>query len=97
MADQSQTLNIPSLIIVLVVFTLTIRYFFFTPSSSTSVSSSAAGRRFNPENVERIANMFPQIGRREIIWDLQRNGGSVTATTERILGAGLEAVSKNTS
>ncbi|MCJ1314743.1 hypothetical protein MMC15_000055 [Xylographa vitiligo] len=34
--------------------------------------------------------MFPQVGRREIIWDLQRNGGSVAATTERILGRGLE-------
>lgn len=41
--------------------------------------------------------MFPQIGRREIIWDLQRNGGSVTATTERILGVGLETVSDDTS
>lgn len=38
--------------------------------------------------------MFPQIGRREIQWDLQRNGGSPAATTERILsGRGLEVVS----
>ena len=37
--------------------------------------------------------MFPQVGQREIIWDLQRNGGSVAATTERILGRGLEVVS----
>ena len=37
--------------------------------------------------------MFPQVGRREIQWDLQRNGGSVAATTERILGSGrLETV-----
>ena len=27
------------------------------------------------------------------MWDLQRNGGSVAATTERILGRGLEVVS----
>lgn len=41
--------------------------------------------------------MFPQIGRREIIWDLQRNGGSVAATTERILSrGGLDAVRCNT-
>lgn len=93
MADQPQTLNIPSLVLILVVITLTVRYFFFTPSSSTSSSSSGlAARRYNPEHVERIASMFPQIGRREIIWDLQRNGGSVAATTERILGAGLETV-----
>ena len=41
--------------------------------------------------------MFPQVGRREIIWDLQRNGGSVSATTERILGRGLDAVSASVS
>ncbi|KAM5435874.1 hypothetical protein MferCBS31731_006132 [Microsporum ferrugineum] len=35
--------------------------------------------------------MFPQLTRRELMWDLQRNGGSVAATTERILtGRGLE-------
>ena len=39
--------------------------------------------------------MFPQVSRREIIWDLQRNGGSVAATSERILsGVGLERVSR---
>ncbi|KAI4163282.1 MAG: hypothetical protein LQ342_003017 [Letrouitia transgressa] len=27
--------------------------------------------------------MFPQLSRRDIQWDLQRNGGSVQATTER--------------
>ena len=38
--------------------------------------------------------MFPQLSTRDIIWDLQRNGGSVAATTERILtGRGLEVVS----
>ena len=32
------------------------------------------------------------------MWDLQRNGGSVAATTERILtGRGLETVSWNQS
>lgn len=99
MADQSQTLNIPSLILVLVVLILTIRYFFFSTSRTTSSSSSSSslGRRYNPEHVERVASMFPQIGRREIIWDLQRNGGSVTATTERILSTGLETVSRATS
>jgi hypothetical protein len=38
--------------------------------------------------------MFPQVSRRSIMWDLQRNGGNVVATTERILsGRGLEVVS----
>lgn len=35
--------------------------------------------------------MFPQLSTRDIMWDLQRNGGNVAATTERILtGRGLE-------
>ncbi|GMF70809.1 unnamed protein product [Aspergillus oryzae] len=37
--------------------------------------------------------MFPQLSTRDIMWDLQRNGGNVAATTERILtGRGLETV-----
>ena len=41
-----------------------------------------------------MQQMFPQVARRSIMWDLQRNGGSVAATTERILsGRGLEEVS----
>jgi len=36
--------------------------------------------------------MFPQLSRRDIMWDLQRNGGNVAATTERVLsGRALEA------
>lgn len=38
--------------------------------------------------------MFPQADPRAITWDLQRNGGSVQATTERLLvGGRLEVVS----
>jgi coupling of ubiquitin conjugation to ER degradation protein 1 len=37
--------------------------------------------------------MFPQLSTRDIMWDLQRNGGNVAATTERILtGRGLDTV-----
>lgn len=92
---SDQTLNIPSLLLVLVLVFLTVRYFFFSPSFSSS-SRSSANRRggADPAHVEQISSMFPQVGRREIMWDLQRNGGSVAATTERILGGrGLEVVS----
>lgn len=42
--------------------------------------------------VEQVAAMFPQLDRRTIAWDLQRNGGNVSATTERVLaGRGLDA------
>ncbi|RVX68660.1 hypothetical protein B0A52_07087 [Exophiala mesophila] len=35
--------------------------------------------------------MFPQLSRRDIMWDLHRNRGSVQATTERVLtGRGLD-------
>ena len=69
--------------------------------SSRSSSASAAqrgagagGRRVDPAQVEQIAQMFPQLNRRDIMWDLQRNGGSMAATTERVLGGrGLEVVS----
>ncbi|CAG8949256.1 hypothetical protein HYFRA_00004881 [Hymenoscyphus fraxineus] len=47
--------------------------------------------RAREADVERIQQMFPQVERRSIMWDLQRNGGNVVATTERVLsGRGLE-------
>lgn len=98
MADQ--TINLPQLILILVLSGLAIRYFFFGGNSSTT--GAAGGRSGNGVNgtrareadVERIQQMFPQVQRRSIMWDLQRNGGNVVATTERILsGRGLEVVS----
>jgi hypothetical protein len=51
------------------------------------------GRRVEERHVEQVQAMFPQYGRREIMWDLARNGGSVQATIERILaGRGLDMV-----
>lgn len=86
-----QTLNLPSLFIVLVIIVVSIRYFFFAPSNSTRIASDR--NTANPEHIEQIAQMFPQLSRRDIQWDLQRNGGSVQATTERVLsGRGLERV-----
>lgn len=94
MSDQQQTLSIPSLLLLAAFTAITIRYFFFTTSSTTTPHTNP--RTANPAHVEQIAAMFPQIGRREIIWDLQRNGGSLAATTERILSrGGLDAVGCN--
>ncbi|KAL8667159.1 MAG: hypothetical protein Q9168_007313 [Polycauliona sp. 1 TL-2023] len=87
---QQQTLNLPSLIIVVILVGLSIRYFFFS-SSSTDTRSSNRGRGADPMQVDQVQQMFPQLNRRDIQWDLQRNGGSVQATTERVLGGrGLE-------
>ena len=83
---SDQTLNVPSLFLVVLVTSLAIRYFFFSPQSSPTASHPP---RIDPAHVEQIATMFPQVDRRSIQWDLQRNGGSVTATTERILSRGV--------
>lgn len=94
-----QTLNIPQLLAVILVGFLAVRWYFYSSTSSTTPGnrrpqdSRNGGRRADPRQVEQIAQMFPQAGRREIQWDLQRNGGSMAATTERLIsGRGLETV-----
>merc|ERR1711964_703336 len=92
MADQ--TINLPHLDLILPLGGLAIRFFFFSAASSGTQSrnsNSASNVRAREADVERIQQMFPQVSRRSIMWDLQRNGGNVVATTERILsGRGLE-------
>ena len=100
---MSSTINLPQLILVLLLSILAIRYFFFSPSPSSPSTSNPAStstsnsnhanhasnhERINPQHVDQLASMFPQVSRRDIMWDLQRNGGSVAATSERILGGG---------
>jgi coupling of ubiquitin conjugation to ER degradation protein 1 len=92
--NDEATLSIPSLAFVAVLSFFIIRYFMSSRSASSGDGTSRRnGQRFTPAQVEQVAQMFPQLNRRDIMWDLQRNGGSVTATTERILrGRGLEPV-----
>ncbi|KAK7610596.1 hypothetical protein JOL62DRAFT_104969 [Phyllosticta paracitricarpa] len=94
---SSSTFNIPQLLVIAVVSFLLFRWY---SSSSGSASTTANGRstshnngapRVNPAAVEQVALMFPQLQRRDIMWDLSRNGSNVAATTERILsGRGLD-------
>jgi hypothetical protein len=96
MPSSDQTINIPQLLIVLIISVFAIRYFFFpsTTSSGSQGRSANSNLRAREADVERVQQMFPQVSRRSIMWDLQRNGGNVVATTERILsGRGLEVVS----
>ena len=98
MSDGSSTLNIPQLLVLAVVSFLVFRWYNSSSSSSPAraPASRNAGPRVNPAAVEQIAQMFPQLDRRHIAWDLQRNGSNVAGTTERILsGRGLEVVSSN--
>ncbi|KAJ5273204.1 hypothetical protein N7478_008329 [Penicillium angulare] len=88
MNDDEPSLNIPSLLTLAVVSYFVFRWFFNRDEGS---NGGGRPRRVDPAQVEQISQMFPQLSTREIMWDLQRNGGSPTATTERILsGQGLE-------
>jgi coupling of ubiquitin conjugation to ER degradation protein 1 len=92
--SDDQTINLPQLFLIIVLGGLALRYFFFSPASSTLPNAPGRTSRAREADVERIQQMFPQLDRRSILWDLQRNGGNVVATTERILsGRGLEVVS----
>ncbi|EEA21030.1 hypothetical protein TMatcc_001035 [Talaromyces marneffei ATCC 18224] len=93
MVDEEPSINIPSLLTLAVVSFLVIRWFLNRDGSNGGVNAAgrSRGRLIDPAQVEQISQMFPQLNRRDIMWDLQRNGGSVAATTERILtGRGLD-------
>ncbi|EEQ85529.1 hypothetical protein RJZ56_004545 [Blastomyces dermatitidis] len=95
MADAEPSLNIPSLLTLAVFSFFVIRWFFGRNgalSSSDAAHRRGGGRRVDPAHVEQLSQMFPQLDRRDIMWDLQQNGGSMAATTERVLsGRGLDA------
>lgn len=96
MVDEEPSINIPSLLTLAVVSFLVIRWFLNRDGSNGGANGGgrSRGRMIDPAQVEQISQMFPQLNRRDIMWDLQRNGGSVAATTERILtGRGLDTVS----
>ena len=80
--EDDATISIPSIIFVSFLAFFLYRYF-TRPSSSTT--SPTSRNRFTAQQVEQVTAMFPQLPRRDIMWDLHRNGGSVPATTERLL------------
>ena len=89
-----QTLNVPQLVVFVVVAFLAIRWYLAKPSAQrTPAAGQQRAPRISPAQIDQIAQMFPQLDRRQIAWDLQRNGGNASATTERVLsGRGLENV-----
>ncbi|KAH0274052.1 AMFR protein-like protein, partial [Aureobasidium melanogenum] len=82
----SETINFGQIFAVAVVGFLLYRWFSGPSLPSSQSSGRNGGRQVNPEHVEAVAQMYPQSDRRAIIWDLHRNGGSVQATVERLLG-----------
>jgi coupling of ubiquitin conjugation to ER degradation protein 1 len=92
---SEQSINIPQVLVFLVVTFLAVRWYFSKPSGAgTRAVPNRTTPRINPAQIDQIAQMFPQLSRRDIAWDLQRNGGNAAATTERALsGRGLDTVS----
>lgn len=92
----NEQISLPSVILIVVLSGLIIRYLFFSPSNPAQPQNprdAASAQRAREAAVERIQQMFPQVDRRTILWDLQRTGGNISATTERILSGRVEAVS----
>ena len=90
MAETQTSINIPQLIAVALVGFLALRWFLNKPPavpSNSSNSSGSSSRGVDVSKVDQVSAMFPQLDRRNIAWDLSRNGGSVAATTERILSS----------
>lgn len=91
---ENEQISLPSLLVIVVLGALVVRYLFFSPAvSAQRPQDAASASRAREAVVERIQQMFPQVDRRTILWDLQRNGGNIAATTERILAGRLETVS----
>ncbi|KAI1142295.1 hypothetical protein F5Y05DRAFT_370418 [Hypoxylon sp. FL0543] len=90
MADEQVSLT--SLILIVVLGGLIIRYLFFSPSTPAArpVRDAQSASRAREAAVEHIQQMFPQVDRRTVLWDLHRNGGNIAATTERILAGRIE-------
>lgn len=92
MAEQS--VNVPQVLVFIVVTFLAVRWYFSKPTAAgpgTRAGANRAPPRINPAQIEQVAEMLPQLNRRDIAWDLQRNGGNVAATIERGLsGRGLD-------
>lgn len=95
MAEEQVSLT--SLFLIVVLGGLAIRYLFFPSSSAPSGANqgrdAAAGLRAREAAVERIQQMFPQLDRRSILWELQRSSGNIATATERILTGRIETVS----
>lgn len=92
MSDEQ--ISLPFFAIVLLVSGLIVRYLFFSGPrpERPPVRTAEQMIRSREVAVQRIQQMFPQVERRSILWDLQRNGGNIQSTTERILAGRLETV-----
>ena len=97
MATNADEINLGPFLLILVISVVAIRYFFFKPSRAQQQAQRRAAdpqatARGREEAAQRILQIFPHVDRRSILWDLQRTGGNVDVTTERILTGRLATV-----
>jgi coupling of ubiquitin conjugation to ER degradation protein 1 len=107
---NSEQVNLPSLLVILVLTGLVVRYFFFSSGTGAAAGSASqlrnnggrTGRRAadavsvmaaREAAVVRLQQLFPQVDRRTLLWDLQRTGGNIQRTAERVATRRLETVS----
>ena len=83
-------MNIPQLLVFVILSVLAVRWYLSKPSTAGTrpQAQHRAGRAISPAQIDQVAAVFPQLDRRDIAWDLSRNGGNVTATTEKVLSTG---------
>lgn len=96
---EAQTISLPQILVILVVGFLIARWIFASSAPAapgTRNIATAHGSRVNPAHVEQLMSMFPQLERRTVIWELQRNGGNVNRIAETVLGGGRLSVVSTT-
>lgn len=89
--SASASPSLSQLIFCALVVLLVYRYLTSSPQAQDAGHTRSSGTTNSTvpaDAVEALRAMFPQVSVAAIWWDLERNGGSVEATTEKILAEG---------
>ncbi|KAK6353250.1 hypothetical protein TWF696_005227 [Orbilia brochopaga] len=92
--SPSSSPSLSQLIFCALVVLLVYRYVISSPQPQDAGASShtrptrTTNRAVPADAIEALRAMFPQVSAAAISWDLERNGGNLEATTEKILTEG---------
>ncbi|KAL2886119.1 Coupling of ubiquitin conjugation to ER degradation protein 1 [Ceratocystis lukuohia] len=93
---SNEQISLPTIVTFVAVTALVIWKLFLSPTDAAdssprnNIRDSAAQAQARETNAQRILQMFPQVDRRAVLWDLRRNGNRIQVTSERILSGRLE-------
>ncbi|KAL1888564.1 hypothetical protein Cpir12675_006128 [Ceratocystis pirilliformis] len=93
---SNEQISLPTIVTFMAVTALVIWKLFLSPTDAAdssprnNIRDSAAQAQARETNAQRILQMFPQVDRRAVLWDLRRNGNRIQVTSERILSGRLE-------